>query len=396
MNTQITRQRIASIDILRGIVMIIMALDHARDFYHSEAMIADPTDLETTTPALFFTRWITHFCAPVFIFLSGVSAYLGGQYKTKAQLSSFLITRGLWLVIAEATLISLGWTFNPLFNFTGLQVIWAIGCSMILLGLLVRLPYRAIAVVGILLFFGHNIIDHLTHPAKGTTGDILFKIFLTGSGDLYPYAPKHFVAIFYAILPWTGTMIMGYVFGRLFTTEFTAEQRNKLCLGTGFTLITLFILLRSGNFYGDNHPWSSQKTPFFSFLSFINTTKYPPSLLYLCMTLGPAIALLPVLNKLTGKAGNVIQVYGSVPFFYYICHIYLIHLICVILFFATGHNTSEIVGEHTPFLFRPDTFGFSLGVVYLLWLLVVILLYFPCRWYSRYKKTHKHWWLSYV
>jgi uncharacterized membrane protein len=376
--------------------MIIMALDHTRDFFHEQAMVADPTNLETTTPALFFTRWITHYCAPVFIFLSGVSAYLGGQKKTKAQLSRFLFTRGLWLVIAEATIISLGWTFNPFFNFTGLQVIWAIGCSMLLLSVLVLLPYRIIALVGVLLFFGHNIIDHFTNPAKGTLGDMLFKVLLTGSGDLYAYANNHFIAIFYAILPWTGTMVMGYVFGRLFTPAFTGQQRNKLCLFTGLALIALFVVLRSGNFYGDNNPWQPQRNTLYSVLSFINTTKYPPSLLYLCMTLGPAIALLPLLNKLGGWLANTLQVYGSVPFFYYICHIYLIHIVCVLLFFTTGHTTAQIVGERTPFLFRPQNFGFALGTVYLLWLLIVAALYLPCHWYSRYKQTHKHWWLSYV
>lgn len=378
--------------------MIIMALDHVRDFFHSTAFIDgyDPTDLATTTPAIFFTRWITHFCAPVFVFLSGSSAFLAGQKKTKKELSIFLIKRGLWLVFAELAIITLGWTFNPLYNVFILQVIWAIGWSMVILGLMVRTSFTLIIFLGAIIFFGHNILDYVLLPKTGTAS-VLWKIFFTNDGiNINPVGSNHIVVLIYAILPWTGVMLLGYGFGYFYSSQVTTLQRKKYLLLTGISLIALFIVLRLINSYGDPHPWSTQKNATFTFLSFINTTKYPCSLQFLCMLLGPAILLLIPLERIQNKFSQKMLVYGRVPFFYYVLHFYLIHIICVIVFFASGFGVDQIVDRKTPFLFRPQHFGFDLWVVYAVWIFVVVVLYKPCKWFNKYKSTHSQWWLSYV
>ena len=223
--------------------MIIMALDHTRDFFHSTALTADPLDASTTTPALYFTRWITHYCAPIFVFLSGLSAYLSSRNKTKAQASGFLIKRGLWLILVEITLVTFGLTFNPFFNFFILQVIWAIGFSMVILGLLMRISYQVVLIAGIVLFFGHNIVDYLNLPQDGVAGN-LWSLFLTSSGRVIPIDSSHMIGVFYAILPWTGVMLMGYSIGKWFQKDFPAEKRKRLLLITGSSLILLFIILR--------------------------------------------------------------------------------------------------------------------------------------------------------
>ncbi|MFC0775519.1 DUF1624 domain-containing protein [Terrimonas alba] len=382
--------RVNSIDILRGIVMIIMALDHTRDFFHVTAMTADPLNPATTTPALFFTRWITHFCAPTFVLLSGVSAYLSSRSKTKAEASTFLLKRGLWLVLVEITLVTLGITFDPFYSFIILQVIWAIGWSMVILGLLVRASYYVIFVTGVILFFGHNILDYLQLPASGITGN-LWSILLTARGTVIPLDSNHFIGVFYAILPWTGIMLMGYSMGAWFHKDFSAEKRKKFLLASGLSLILLFIVLRMLKGYGDPGAWDGD-----SVFSFLNTSKYPPSLQYSSMTLGPALLALALTENIKASWSKVVSVYGKVPFFYYILHFYLIHTLLVIVFFATGHTTSQIVDTQSLFLFRPQTFGFNLWIVYGIWIFVVAVLYLPCKWYSNYKAQHRRWWLSYV
>ncbi len=386
---QPARLRIASIDIVRGAVMLIMALDHVRDFFHNGG---DPTDLSGTTPALFFTRWITHFCAPVFVFLSGLSAFISGQRKTRKQLGLFLVKRGLWLVVVEIVVITFGITFNPYYNFILLQVIWAIGWSMVILGLLLQASYMLVLITGALLFFGHNILDHVSLPATGTAA-VAWKLLITSPVFFIPLAKEHLVIVAYAILPWTAIMLLGYAFGHFYTSRFETRQRRRILLliGGGFTL--LFLLLRAGNIYGDPAPWSEQQTPVFSLLSFLNVTKYPASLQYSCMTLGPAIMLLALLESTKGRLASVISIYGRVPFFYYVLHFYLIHLLCMAAFFASGYTKDEIGGPGTFAWFRPD--GFDLPVVYLVWLVVILLLYYPCRWFARYKQVHRQWWLSY-
>ncbi|TDW97508.1 putative membrane protein [Dinghuibacter silviterrae] len=386
----VAKTRIVSIDILRGAVMIIMALDHVRDYFSTAT--GDPTDLHSTTPLLFFTRWITHFCAPTFVFLSGVSAYIAGRRRTRPELGSFLMTRGAWLVLIEVSLVTLGWTFDPAYHVIIFQVIWAIGWSMIILGLLARLSPALIPFVGVLLVAGHNATDYFPH--NGPAWDIL----LTSPPTFIGYAPHRGFFDLYAILPWTGVMLMGYSIGRWFTPDYPAEQRRKLLLRAGFAVTALFILLRFINGYGDRSPWSVQSSPLYTVLSFVNTTKYPPSLLYLCMTLGPVLILLALTEKAKGAFVSVIQVYGRVPFFYYVIHLYLIHFCCAVLFFVSGYGFKDAFDPHSPgpFLFRRSDLGFGLGGVYLVWLFVVFVLYFPSKWYDRYKRVHNKWWFSYI
>ena len=387
--------RIQSIDILRGAVMLIMALDHVRDYFHLHAFDDNPTNLATTTPALFFTRWITHFCAPVFVFLSGTSAFLASQKKSIPEQSSFLIKRGLWLVFAELAIVTLGWTFNPLYNLLILQVIWAIGWSMIILGVLVRTSRTVIIIIGCILFLGHNLLDYANLPKEGAAS-VVWNLLFKANFAVYPLNDTHFILNVYAILPWTSIMLLGYGFGIFFKSSVTAAARKKALLVTGFSLTAAFIVLRFINTYGDPAPWSQQKDGLYSFLSFLNTTKYPCSLQYLCMTIGPALIVLALIENINNKITGVLTLYGRVPFFYYVVHLYLIHAIGVIFFFATGHGSNEIVDTQTPFLFRPLHYGFDLWVVYAVWIFVIVVLYWPCKWFNNYRATHKQWWLSYV
>lgn len=393
--SNLTAKRILSIDILRGAVMIIMALDHVRDFFHIHAFDDDPTNLATTTPLLFFTRWITHFCAPVFLFLSGTSAFLAGQKKTKKEQSIFLIKRGLWLIIVELVVITLGWTFNPLYNVFILQVIWAIGCSMIILGLLVRTSVSIIFSLGVIITFGHNIIDYTIPPQDGVAY-VVYTILFKGAFAFFPITEQRGFLDVYAIVPWTGIMLLGYATGKYFLPQVKTEKRKQVLMALGVSVTVLFIVLRLINQYGDPKPWATQPSFLYTIFSFVNTTKYPASLLYLCMTIGPALIILSLLENVNNKISSVLITYGRVPFLYYVLHFYLIHFFCVIAFFASGYGTNEIIDPNLPFLFRPVKFGFDLWVVYVVWLLVVVILYRPCKWFNQYRATHKQWWLSYV
>ncbi|HNP24758.1 MAG TPA: heparan-alpha-glucosaminide N-acetyltransferase domain-containing protein [Panacibacter sp.] len=387
--------RIQSIDILRGAVMLIMALDHARDFFHIHAFDDDPTNLATTTPLLFFTRIITHFCAPVFLLLSGTSAFLAGQKRTKSEQSIFLIKRGLWLVVVEFLVITLGWTFNPLYNVFIMQVIWAIGWSMVILGLLVRSSGTVIFITGLILFFGHNVLDFIQVPQQGTAG-VLWTILFKASFTFLPIGENRGFLDVYAILPWTGVMLLGYSMGRFFLPSYGQSERRKVLAKLGLSLIALFVVLRYLNIYGDPKPWSVQKDGLYTFFSFINVTKYPVSLLYLCMTLGISLLVLAAIEKVQNKFTGILIIYGRVPFLYYVMHFYLMHLVAVVLFFATGHGANEIVDPQLPFLFRPMHYGYDLWVVYAVWLFVIVVLYWPCKWFNKYRSTHRQWWLSYV
>ncbi|GGH14178.1 DUF1624 domain-containing protein [Mucilaginibacter phyllosphaerae] len=389
------KQRIQAIDILRGVIMLIMAIDHVREYFHTGAMMSDPTNLATTTPILFFTRWITHFCAPTFVFLSGLSAYLAGMRRTKKELSLFLIKRGLWLVFVEIAIISLALTLDPLYHGIALQVIWAIGISMLLLGLLIWLPLPAIAAIAILIIAGHDWLNTIKLPANGA-GDVLMKLFFTSRGALFFLDKTHLVFALYAVIPWTGVMLLGYVFGALYQAKYRYIDRKVLLIYSSLFFFLVFLALRLTNFYGDPAPWSIQKTDVYSFLSFMNVSKYPPSLIYCCLTLSVAILVLALAETATGKLARFLQVYGSVPFFYYVLHFYLIRMLTVVVFFLQGFKTSQIVTPNMPFNFEPPGFGFSLGWVYLIWLAIILALYYPCKWFSNYKKTHKQWWLSYL
>lgn len=391
-----TKYRIESIDIVRGLVMLIMAIDHIRDIFHGSP---EPTDLAVTTPILFFTRWITHFCAPTFVFLSGVSANIAGTRRSKSVLSAFLIKRGLWLILVEVAVISLGITLNPLYNVLIFQVIWAIGGSMVLLGLLIglRASVTVIGVIGAIIFFGHNILDIVNVGAIGKT--IVWRVLLTAGrfgGGIIPIGPGRFIIMAYSLLPWTGVMLLGYVFGTLYKSTYDAVKRRKILLFTGLGLLALFIVFRAFNIYGDPSHWSTQKTTALSVISFFNVTKYPCSLIYLSMTLGCALVMLSVLEGVKNRFTAIVIVFGNVPFFYYVCHWYLIQTIHVVTFFVMGFKTSQVITPNAPFLFSPPGFGTSLSGVYIIWLLVITILYFPCKWFAKYKKTHTQWWLSYI
>jgi uncharacterized membrane protein len=389
------KQRIASIDILRGLVMLIMAIDHCRDFfsYHHP----EPTNLATTTALLFFTRWITHFCAPAFVFLSGISAYIAGTRRTKSQFSAFLIKRGLWLLVVELVFITFAITLDPLYHLFVLQVIWAIGGSMVLLGLLVWLPTPVVAAIGVIIVLGHNYFD--LHPTHLVNGTVEGKLLLTGAGfgGFISLGGGRGMLTAYALLPWAGLMMIGYAVGTLYTKTYDAVKRRKTLLYAGLGVLALFFILRFINQYGDPAPWSAQKTTTLSIISFFNVTKYPPSLMYMCMTIGASLVILATTEKISNKFASVLIIYGNVPFFYYICHWYLIKTINIIVYFASGYKVSGISTSHQfPPTFQPDDFGFGLGGVYLVWLIVICTLYLPCRWFSNYKRTHSDWWLSYL
>jgi len=399
------RPRLDSIDFVRGLVMVIMALDHVRDFFNLDARFFDPTDLTRTTPALFFTRWVTHFCAPTFVFLAGTGAYLwASRGRTPAQLTRFLVSRGLWLIVVELTLVTVGWTYNFTWSFIGLQVIWVIGWSMIGLAVLARLPIRVIAAIGIALIVGHNLLDGI-HPrpllGNGTPGVLPFANGSLG-GALSPQATWwdwvwSFLHVFnppfaYPLIPWIGVMAAGYAFGTL--VKRPAPERQRLFLRLGLALTAAFVVVRWLNLYGDPAPWSVQPDAVYTLLSFLNTTKYPPSLLFLLMTLGPAIALLGLVDRASGPVVRFFVVFGRVPFLYYVVHLYLIHGLTLVAAAITGQAAPEQL--RVFFLFYPKSFGFSLGTVYLIWIGVVLALYPLCWWFAGLKARRKDAWLSYV
>src|SRR5437762_3150279 len=398
----VSRKRIQSIDILRGFVMVIMAIDHVRDFFYKAAVTGgasvatNPTDLATTTPALFFTRWITHFCAPIFVFLAGTSIFLMSQKKSKPDLSLFLIKRGVWLVLVEIILVTFSWTFNPFYNFIILQVIWAIGVSMIVLGLLIHLPTRVLLIIGLVIVFGHNILNY-PWINKDLKGGWLADLLYFSNFSIYNLDKTHVFIIVYAFVPWTGVMLLGYCLGKLFTSEFDPQKRQKILLWLGFGLLAVFLILRFINNYGDPVPWSKQpRGSMFTFLSFINVNKYPASLDFLSITIGGGLIALALLEHVQGKFSDFFRVFGRVPMFYYVLHLYLIHLIGVIVFFEEGFSADQIVTPNNPFFFRPSAFGFGLLGVYIVWIIVVLILYPICKKYDRYKTAHRHWWLSYL
>ncbi|WP_455169540.1 DUF1624 domain-containing protein, partial [Aegicerativicinus sediminis] len=288
MTEKVIKKRILSIDILRGFVMVIMALDHVRDYFHLEANIDDPLNLDTTTPWLFFTRWITHLCAPTFVFLSGTSIYLQSLRKTDNQLSIFLIKRGLWLILVEITLVTFAWTFNPGFNLLILQVIWAIGISMVVIGVLkaIRASYSLIFFLGILIVATHNVLDY-PESAEGFSPGFWWDLMHHGVFKIYPIIENHFLIMVYPFLPWTGVMMLGYAIGKLYEPSFDAKRRQNLLYYIGFGSLIFFSIVRWSNVYGNPIPWAPQDRGFlYTFFSFIDVTKYPPSLLYLCITLG--------------------------------------------------------------------------------------------------------------
>jgi len=374
--------------------MIIMAVDHTRDYFHYSEFTEHPLNPATTTPALYFTRWITHFCAPVFVFLSGASAWLQSRKKTKKELSIFLIKRGFWLILLEITLVNFAFSFDAHFNEIALQVIWAIGISMIILGLLVWLPFPAIFITGLLIVIGHNGLDFYE---AANMNNLSAWYHLLHRPNLFDIGNNFRLLIFYPFLSWTGLMLMGYCFGKLLNNKKGMQQKKMLAwLGGGITL--LFIGLRLIDVYGDPDVLTSVEKPLDSVYSFLDTNKYPPSLLYMCMTIGPSLLFMSLFQNAGGRIAKIISVYGRVPFFYYILHFFLIHLVCMLFFLARGHSFAEGLNNEVmlPNFIKPGE-GYNLWIVYLLWIAFVVALYPLCKWYDQYKQSHKEkWWLSYL
>lgn len=378
-------KRIESIDILRGVIMVIMALDHTRDFFHIGSFKVDPTDLSQTSPYLFFTRFITHYCAPIFVFLAGSAAFLYGQNKTKKELSLFLITRGLWLMICEVTIVKLLWSFSFSYDFVMLQVIWAIGSCMVILSAFIYIPFKYLLGFGLLMLFGHNLLDTLTQNDKNFSSIIWYMLH---QQNFVEFSPNFRVGFFYPILPWLGVLILGFNFGRLYQIDFNFLKRMKYLKIIGLSSIILFIIIRLINIYGDPNPWKYQKDNLFTFLSFINVEKYPPSLDYTLITIGPGILFLSFIEKYKNKITDFFLVFGRVPFFYYLMHLLFIHGISSTTWYIITGSTNKKSSEFT---------GFHLGAVYLFWIGIVLLLYPFCLKYMKFKTENKDKkWLTYL
>jgi uncharacterized membrane protein len=384
-------KRIESIDLLRGVVMIIMALDHVRNYFHHDAFVYSPTDLTQTSSVLFFTRFITHYCAPIFVFLAGISAYLYGTKRTKKELTYFLFTRGLWLVFAEFFIVGFGRTFNPLYPYLNLQVIWAIGISMIVLSALIYTKRELLLVMTILLIGAHNLLDPV-HISQNFLWAVLHE-----PGDFV--FGRINISVSYPVIPWIGVISLGYYLGRLYDPLYDPAKRKRTLLSLGFAAIALFFLLRVSNAYGDAAQWSIQTNAVFSLLSLMNVTKYPPSLLYVLVTLGPALIFLALAERPLTAITEKIAVFGRVPFFYYVLHIYFIHLLAMIFAVASGyHWTDMILTGRVNSAVKLKGYGFDLLSVYVVWAGLIFLLYPCCQWFDRYKRTHQSTkkWLSYL
>lgn len=392
---QVKSTRIESIDILRGLVMVIMALDHARDYFHFGSFYGNPTDLETTTPFLFFTRFITHYCAPVFVFLAGTSAFLYGSNKTKPQLFKFLFTRGLWLIFLEIVLNNVIWFTDITYSLLVLQVIWAIGLSMVVLSFLIYLPKKVILGIGILLIAGHNLLDNVVMQGSSFKSIIWYIL----HQDMFLALDSSRMVVFhYPIIPWIGVMALGYVFGSLYIKDFDVNIRKKWLLRLGLGAIALFFIIRGLNIYGDLSPWAIQDTSTKTILSFFNITKYPPSLVFILITLGPAILFLYWVEKIKNKITDFFLVFGRVPLLYYFAHVFVLHLFAIIGILIFGGDWQEMILNGQRFMSgNLATYGYSLFVVYVVWISVILLLYPICKKYMIYKANNKDkWWLSYL
>ena len=370
------RARIGSVDTLRGLVMVIMALDHTRDFFSTTGF--NPRDV--TDPLLFLTRWVTHFCAPTFILLAGLSAFLYGRGKSLGELSRFLLVRGLFLILIDLTLIKFGWRFELDLYRLSAGVIFVIGVSMVVLSALIWLPRWALASLVLLMFAGHNLLDNVRAEDLGEASGAWHVLHEPG---LVPLGDGVTLYVLYPLVPWIGVMASGYLLGPVMQLEQGKRQRILLAVGAAITVG--FLVLRVTNVYGDPTPWVPQDTWLSTILSFLNCEKYPPSLLYLMMTLGPALILLALFEQINGALASFLATFGRVPFFYYVVHIYLIHALAVATAFAI-----------TGALATTPEINFSLTGVYIVWLMVVVLLYPICRWFSELKEKSGGWWWTYL
>ena len=388
---EITKTRIESIDLLKGLVMVIMAIDHVRDYFHYSAFFFDPADPTQSTLPIFFPRFITNFCAPAFSFLAGLSAFLVGKRKSPTQLSGFLFKRGLWLVFVEIIIVSFGWKFDIQFRYVGLATIWQLGISMILLAALIHLPKKIILLFSCIIIFGHNLLDDIHYD-----GSFLWA--MLHEPKQFQWTPGHFVRTAYPLIPWIGVMSLGFCFGSLYDSSCDVSKRKKILNGLGFGSLALFAILICINKYGNPFPWINYGDASKTIMSILNSNKYPPSLLYLLMTLGGTFLFLANSEKLKGKVVNFFSVFGRVPFFYYILHIYLIHLIAAFAAYFTGFGWQALVTD--KFIIKVESlkgYGFNLLTVYFVWIVIILLLYPLCKRFDAYKQSHKEkWWLSYL
>ena len=378
--------------------MIIMALDHVRDFIHRGAMSQSPTDLATTTPILFMMRWITHLCAPVFMFTAGLGAYFYWQHgRTRRRLSSFLVTRGLWLMLLEVTVMRLAYNFDLAQNYPFfLLVLWGLGLCMIVLAGLVWLPIPALAVLSTAAIVLHHLIDPIRAQQFGAAAPLWNLFHQVGA---FPFGGRVFITP-YPLVPWVAVMAVGFCFGPVL--QMPAERRQRLLFRLGILSIAAFLIVRGLNIYGDPARWAWQPTALYTVLSFLNTTKYPPSLSFLLMTLGPALILLAAFDRRTFSGANALIVFGRVPLFYFVLHFFAAHAASAVLALATyGTAAFTFMWQPVPSMggpaksFPPD-FGWDLWVAYAVWLAIVVVLYPLCRWFASVKECRRSWWLSYV
>jgi len=384
-------KRIESIDLLKGLVMVIMALDHTRDYFHWSSFFYDPTNPVQSTLPIFFTRWITHFCAPTFCFLAGLSAFLYGKKKTKSNLTHFLWKRGLWLVFIELTIVNFAWYFDIQFRTPTMQVIWSLGISMIFLSALIHLPRTGILIFSCVLIFGHNLLDSIHFP-----GNILWSILHEFSGFSISENINGYIA--YPIIPWVGVMSLGFWFGSFYDSSYDSSKRKKIFNRIGLSSLVLFVVLRLINNYGDPVPIEHYASFSQTLIAFLNPTKYPPSLMYLLMTLGASFLFLANSENLTGRIVNFFKTFGKVPFFYYVLHIYVIHVLAMILAEYSGFGwQSFILPSWVSEASYLKGYGVGLFAVYLIWIAVIALIYPLCKIFADYKMKNKEKnWLSYL
>jgi uncharacterized membrane protein len=396
-NTATRTPRLSSIDALRGLVMILMALDHVRDFFHIGAMSFNPADLTRTTPILFLTRWVTHFCMPSFMFTAGLGAFFLVQRRTRKQLSTFLLTRGVWFIFLELAVMQ----FSYKFSFSSqymiyLLVLWIFGFCFIVLAPLIYLPPRWLAALSVIVIVLHNCLDNIDSASFGRAAFLWQLIHEPGRFSLFG---RNFL-LSYPLIPWIAVIAIGFCCGQIFLME--AFARRKILIRTGLALTVAFTVIRVINHYGDPAPWEHQKTAVFTLLSFINCTKYPASLDFLLMTLGPSILFLGLIDRRVFKTDNPLIVFGRVPMFYFVLHFYLIHILVVIAAYVRyGSATSHFIFNPVPSMggpadLFPPHFGYGLCAVYGFWIATVVILYPICRWFARIKATRHDWWLSYL
>ncbi len=381
-------ERLPSLDMLRGVVMVLMTLDHTRTFFSNATF--SPLDLNESNIPFFLTRWITHLCAPSFIFLAGIAANRAlKRGRTKTELSRFLLIRGLWLIFLELTIIRLAWSFTQIYTINFAGVLWAIGWSMLCLSILVYLPIRTVGIIGFLLIFGHNLLDGIN---ADQFGQLHWAWAILHEQKMLEFSSGFRFFIFYPLIPWIGVMAAGYAFGTLYDRPLS--QRQSILRNIGLSCLAIFLLLRGTNIYGDPEPWSFQSNFIKSLLSFINCHKYPPSLLYLLMTLGLAILLLYLFETSISRYFKPVIFFGQVPLFFYIIHLWTIHLIAIILSLPK-YGLSAILLPYISTSMRPEDYGYSLVQVYFIFLVIIVILYPICYWYGKYKKKSKYWLLKY-